>query len=109
MKNRFLVRLQTRPLSQSALWGQRFAAALLCGLFGSEALAQTPREPQPPPAPVTAPITRDATSRPTMRAVRVNGGIDVDGQLSEAFYAESPPADNLVQVVPVQGGMPSER
>jgi len=56
-----------------------------------------------------APIIRDAQGHPTVRAFRVDGGIDVDGRLNERFYAQTPPVDDLIQAVPVSRGMPSER
>ncbi|MQA89506.1 MAG: hypothetical protein GEU90_04645 [Gemmatimonas sp.] len=55
------------------------------------------------------PITRDANGHPTIRAFRVSGPIEVDGDLNEPFYGATPPIDDLIQAVPVARGVPSER
>ncbi|MEQ1855392.1 MAG: DUF5916 domain-containing protein [Longimicrobiales bacterium] len=54
-------------------------------------------------------MTRDATGRVVARAFRVEGGIDVDGVLDESHYAAARAFDQLVQAVPVAGGIPSQR
>ncbi len=59
--------------------------------------------------PVGGAITRDATGRTTVRAFRVEGGIDVDGVLNESHYTAERMFDALIQAVPEAGGTPSER
>jgi hypothetical protein len=83
-------------------------------LGGGAARAQTPRvEPPATASPAAADgpsaLTRDGTGRTTVRAFRVEGGIDVDGRLDESHYTASRAFDGLVQAVPEAGGVPSER
>jgi hypothetical protein len=89
----------------------------LAVLAGGPVRAQTPGTEPPRPArldtqaaggPPTA-ITRDAGGRATVRAFRVDGGIDIDGRLDESHYAATRAFDDLVQAVPEAGGPPSER
>ncbi len=56
-----------------------------------------------------AALTRDGSGRATVRAFRVEGGIDVDGRLDESHYAATRAFDELIQAVPESGGAPSER
>jgi hypothetical protein len=71
------------------------AASLVLAVFApSAALAQAPRDP---------------AGRATVRAFRVEGGIDVDGRLDESHYAAERAFDDLIQAVPVAGGQPSQR
>jgi len=69
-------------------------AAVVAGLFLPtlvEAQAQAPAE------------------RTTVRAFRVDGGIDIDGRLDESHYAPERSFEELIQAVPESGGAPSER
>ena len=58
---------------------------------------------------------QDATLRDLLDGLReavgdgVDGGIDVDGRLNEAFYDARLSFDDLIQAVPVSRGKPSER
>jgi hypothetical protein len=54
-------------------------------------------------------FTRGTDGRATVRAFRMDGGIDVDGRLDERHYTPDRAFDDLVQAVPVPGGEPSER
>jgi len=78
----------------------------------------TPEREVPPPtgaatsAPIAGPLpllVRDAAGNTTVRAVRIQSPLQIDGRLDEPFYAETPPIDELVQAVPTAGGVPSER
>jgi len=76
--------------------------------------AQTPAGGEPAvapnaPAAQEAALTRGPGGRATVRAFRVEGGIDVDGRLDERHYAADRAFDALVQAVPVSGAEPSER
>jgi hypothetical protein len=111
MKNRLLsetVILRVIPLALAAT-AVSAAPSSVSLLTPVPAVAQTPPEARTTPPANSTTITRDDTNRATLRAHRVVAGIDVDGRLDEAFYLETPPADNLVQIVPVQGAAPSER
>jgi hypothetical protein len=86
--------------------------------LGSSVRAQTPPGAEPavaPPASAARPavtsgaLTREAGGNTTVRAFRVDGGIDVDGRLDESHYTAARSFDGLVQAVPVAGGVPSER
>ena len=49
--------------------------------------------PPPPVAPAT--ITRDAAGKATVRAVRLNSSVQLDGSLDEDFYETVPPVSNF--------------
>ncbi|MGE0159607.1 MAG: DUF5916 domain-containing protein [Gemmatimonadales bacterium] len=60
--------------------------------------------PGVPPAPVwPAVISRDGAGNATVRAVRLDGPLDVDGRLDEPVYSEVPPLDDFIQTLPVEG------
>ena len=63
-----------------------------------------------PPAPVApATISRDASGQATVRAIRLDAPLNVDGALDEPVYAANPPFGELVQAVPATGQPASER
>ncbi|MDX1568300.1 MAG: carbohydrate binding family 9 domain-containing protein, partial [Longimicrobiales bacterium] len=63
-----------------------------------------------PPAPLPPEtVSRTEEGEVTLRASRVTGGIEVDGQLDEPFYQQTEPVSNFIQTVPVAGDEPSER
>ncbi len=59
----------------------------------------------PPPALPTA-IARDESGRVTVRAVRLEAPLRLDGQLDEAVYTTVQPMSDFIQVEP-QGGSPA--
>ena len=62
-----------------------------------------------PPAPVGgAMINQAGQAGATLRAVRVNEPLDIDGVLDEPFYLSIPPITEFVQAVPEEYGEPSE-
>ena len=62
------------------------------------------------PAPVApASITRDTLGRPTVRAIRLDGPLVLDGVLDEAVYRQNEPFGDFIQVVPEAGAPASER
>jgi hypothetical protein len=62
------------------------------------------------PAPVLPEsITRDARGRATVRAIRVDTPMVLDGKLDEAVYSTYQPFGGFVQVTPVAGEPSSER
>jgi len=69
--------------------------------YQPEALALPPGVP---PAPVwPAVISRDDAGNATVRAIRLDGPLDIDGRLDEPVYAEVPPLDDFIQTLPVEG------
>ncbi|NNL30079.1 MAG: carbohydrate binding family 9 domain-containing protein [Gemmatimonadetes bacterium] len=62
----------------------------------------------PPPA-FPASITRDARGRATVRAIRLDEPLVLDGELNESVYSEYRPFGDFVQVTPVAGDPSSER
>ena len=63
-----------------------------------------------PPAPVAPEtITRDADRRATMRAVRLAEPLRVDGALAEAVYEQTRSVSGLIQQIPDEGDLESER
>ena len=63
-----------------------------------------------PPAPVPPAVAaRDATGKATLRAVRLEGTLEIDGRLDEAFYQSTLPIEDFVQQVPKEGAPASER
>jgi hypothetical protein len=63
-----------------------------------------PAPPRPPEV-----VSRDAEGQATIRAVRVEEPLRVDGRLEEAFYENTVSVSDFVQSLPVEGAAPSER
>ena len=84
--------------------------AALCAA-ASPATAQSVSLYADAPAEPTAPdvITRDADGRATVRAVRVNQPLRIDGALDEALYRDERPISEFIQVEPDGGQAASER
>ncbi|MGB0543572.1 MAG: DUF5916 domain-containing protein [Longimicrobiales bacterium] len=96
-----------------------FAASAALTLFGAmlpagaraqarEELGSTVIDGSPPPV-LPASITRDDRGRATVRAIRLETPLVLDGRLDEAVYEEYQPFGDFVQVVPVAGNPSSER
>jgi hypothetical protein len=67
----------------------------------------TPRgDPAPPVAPAT--VSRDA-GRATVRAIRLDQPINLDGVLDEAVYTDAPSISDFIQQVPREGVAATER
>ena len=62
----------------------------------------------PPPVP-PATINRDASGRATLRAVRLDEPLRVDGVLDEGVYETTPPFGGFLQQVPLQGAPATEQ
>ncbi|MYI74279.1 MAG: hypothetical protein F4057_02865, partial [Acidobacteria bacterium] len=62
----------------------------------------------PPPAP-PAVLARDGQGRATVRAVRVDEPIQLDGRLDEAVYGDVPPITGFIQQVPDEGEPATEQ
>ena len=63
--------------------------------------------PAPPVAPAT--IARDAAGRATVRAIRLDAPLRVDGTLDEGVYETVPPAGGFVQQLPDAGAPATEQ
>ena len=63
--------------------------------------------PPPPVAPET--LARDAAGRATVRAVRLDRPLQVDGNLDEAIYDTVPPISGFIQQLPDEGEPATER
>ena len=64
----------------------------------------TPTVIDGPPAPVPpAVMTRDETGRTTVRAVRLQAPLRIDGRLDEGIYTTVLPATDLIQSEPAEG------
>jgi len=60
--------------------------------------------PPPPVAPAT--VTRDEAGRATIRAVRVQAPLKIDGRLEEPLYTSALPISDFIQLEP-QSGLPA--
>ena len=63
--------------------------------------------PPPPIAPEV--MNRDELGRTTIRAIKLDQGITVDGRLDERVYFDVPAVRDFIQQVPVEGATPTER
>ena len=71
---------------------------------GGRAIIGAPPPPVPP-----ATINRDAGGRATLRAVRLEEPLRIDGVLDEGVYETTPPFGGFLQQVPVEGAPSTER
>lgn len=76
---------------------------------GSAPLPVLPGVDGAPPPVHPASITRDDLGRATVRAIRLDAPLVVDGVLDEDVYREMPSFGGFVQVTPVPGGEPTQR
>ena len=80
----------------------------IAGVTSGRAAAPA-RQITDPPAPVGgAMINQAGQDGATLRAVRVNEPLEIDGVIEEPFYQSVPPITEFVQVVPEEDGEPSE-
>jgi hypothetical protein len=97
----------------STRWSRLFpsclAFALTCG--GLPLLADpvdVSRIDGPPPPVAPDVVARDETGRATLRAVRIEGPLTIDGRLDEAIYASVPAIADFVQQEPHEGAPATE-
>ena len=88
------------PVSGAA--GRPVAAT--AGLFVEPSLIDGPPAPAPP-----AVMTRDEEGRTTVRAIRLDDGIRLDGVLDEPVYETVPAITDFIQQVPDIGAPATER
>ncbi|MCC6245914.1 MAG: carbohydrate binding family 9 domain-containing protein [Gemmatimonadaceae bacterium] len=97
-------------------WPARFTAASTLSLLAlsthafSSADAQSNTAISGPPAPAApATINRDAAGRTTVRALKLEKPLSVDGVLDEDVYQREQPFDGMMQVAPNAGEPATER
>ena len=73
----------------------------------SGGLALIPSAPPPPVPPATS--SRNAAGQVTVRAVRLTGGLALDGVLEEEIYRTVEPISDFVQIEPDAGAPATER
>jgi len=74
------------------------------------ASAELPFAVDGPPVPVPpAVIARDASGRATIRAVRIEAPLRIDGVLDDALYDEVSPISDFIQVEPQEGAPATEK
>ena len=84
--------------------------SILVGLVPASAFAQSSIANGAPPAPVApATVTRDARGQATVRAIRLDEPLRVDGQLNEAVYTLNQSVSDFIQQVPSEGAPATER
>ena len=88
-----------------------FAILCLSPLFATPAAAGDPQGPRDdPPSPVApAVITRDDKGGATLRAVRIDTPLKIDGQLDEEVYRSVPAAGDFIMQEPREGEEASEK
>ncbi len=80
------------------------APAVSAGSMGSAGFAMAPAIIHGPPPPIAPEvIRRDAEGRATMRAIRLDGPLQLDGQLDERVYFTVPPVTDFIQQEPDEG------
>src|SRR5829696_9980953 len=62
----------------------------------------------PPPVP-PATVARDDNGQATVRAVRIQRPLQLDGRLDEEVYEQTPPIDGFIQQEPSEGAPASEK
>ena len=97
--------MASSPRRPTALVGP-LATLSFCFLAAAAIEAQSPgpagaaaggsvEGPAPPVAPAV--VSRDETGRATVRAIRLETPIRLDGRLDDAVYASVPPIDGFIQ------------
>jgi hypothetical protein len=73
----------------------------------SSAARGTTEGPAPPVAPAV--VARDETGRATVRAIRLEAPLRLDGRLDEPLYTTIPPIDGFIQQEPLDGQPATEQ
>jgi hypothetical protein len=85
-------------------------AAMCAFLFLGDAerataqIAGGPRDVEPPPPVAPDTVARDERGRATVRAVRIDQPLRLDGRLDDEVYGAVPPIGGFIQQLPVEGG-----
>ncbi len=91
---------------------KRLVAAVVCasmGLYAAPAWAQAPAIDGPPAPIAPAVVTRDNAGHATVRAIRLDSPLTVDGKLDEDVYRATTSVSDFVQQVPREGAAATER
>ena len=79
------------------------------GFLAGNAAALAPLIDGPPPPAAPKVMNRDEAGRATVRAIRLDGGLRLDGVLDEAVYETVPPITGFIQQLPDPGAPATER
>ena len=77
-------------------------------VFAAETDIRGPVPDGPPPPVAPATVTRDDEGNATMRAVRLDRPLLLDGRLDEAIYQAVPPVGGFIQQLPREGAPATE-
>ena len=83
--------------------------ALACVLASAPAFAQTGVSDVPPAPVAPEVVSRDAAGRATVRAIRLDAPLSLDGRLDEPAYSANRSVSDFVQQVPKEGTPATER
>lgn len=98
------------PVTQTAIAPPPVSPAVDFSPGGRGGLALAGSVIDGPPAPVApATINRNASGDATVRAVRLEEPLDLDGNLDEAVYTTVIPVDGFIQQLPVEGAPVTEK
>ncbi len=97
--------MQCRPFSSVLLVVCLMA---LSGALHDPLLAQA-RGPVVPPPSAPATVARNDAGQATIRAVRLERPLQLDGRLDDEVYASTPPIDGFIQQEPSEGKPASEK
>ena len=81
-----------------------YALILLLAGVSSVSAAQEPPLLPPDPAPI---ITREADGNATVRAIRLEAPLRIDGRLDEAVYSRTTPISDFIQTLSRNGEAPT--
>ncbi|MBI4262851.1 MAG: carbohydrate binding family 9 domain-containing protein [Acidobacteria bacterium] len=70
--------------------------------------AASAAQPAAPPAPQAA-VSRDVSGRMTLRAIRLEAPLRIDGRLDEAIYQDIAPVSDFIQIEPREGEAATEK
>ncbi len=96
------------------------ACLSLLGTFDAPVSGQSPDAPSdatvlgvaidgPPPPVPPAVVSRDAEGRVTLRAIRLDGPLTLDGRLDDDIYQRVPPVGDFIQQLPQEGEPATEQ
>ena len=94
------------PLALALVWSAQAHAAQTPAAASNQDLPVVIQGPPPPQPPEV--VARDAAGRMTIRAVRLEVPLDIDGVLDERFYRDVPALTDFVQVEPIEGAPATE-
>jgi hypothetical protein len=84
-------------------------ATVCAGLFAAAPVAAQDASPSPTLAPISALVSRSAADDVTVRAVRLDAPLTVDGRLDENVYSTVAPLTDFIQQEPREGALATEK